>query len=629
MFVGLSYVTEGTSMARSLRPIDVFPLTTRTLSVLRVVDVTPGMRRVTLGGPALAAHTAENGYHVAAFRSDGVDDEFKILLKHPDAEVAVGPTQADGLLVWPRHDEHLVMRTYSVRRWNPETGEIDIDFVLHGVGAASTWARRTQPGDLMQIAGPKASSGHPVSADWTLIAGDETALPAIGRWLEEWPEGARGQVFIEVAEQSHRQQLPTPPGVEVTWLSRDGAEPGTTTLLYDAITGAEWWPGTAFAWVAGETHTLTPIRRWLRNERGLGKEQVEVTGYWRRHEVVASANDSAVPDEAARESAQEKFLHLSEIMPAVTIRIAATIGLAGAFNSAPRTVAELAAATETDPVGLGKMLRYLESIELTELHDDGRYSLTQAGKELENEFIGEILSLDGPEGHRELHGLLALSAAIRTGKGDHAAWFGAGFEESVQSDPTAILKRVEHEAEGAVYVTGSVAASPLFEGLTSLRVAGRAAGAFAERMVAVHPELRVSVLAAPSELAAMSTVHPDHERIVFEPGSMLEARPEPTDGYLICARVETLSDADAVFMLRQAAASLTEGGRIIIFGSVLDPDQAHDHDFEEDLLLFSLSGGSARFHEEYLRLFSKAGLELSAQDTVGWGRTIYALTARA
>ena len=209
-------------MARSLRPLDVYPITVRTLDVLRVADVTPGMRRVTLGGAELAAHTAANGYPVAAFRSDGFDDEGKLILQHPDAEVPVAPTQADGVLNWPRDNPHLLFRTYTIRRWDPAAGEVDLDFVKHGVGPATSWAYSVQPGERVTWAGPKSSAPHPVGADWTLVAGDETALPAIGRWLEEWPEGARGQVFIEVAEASHRQlDLPVPDGVEITWLTRD------------------------------------------------------------------------------------------------------------------------------------------------------------------------------------------------------------------------------------------------------------------------------------------------------------------------------------------------------------------------------------------------------------------------
>ncbi len=211
-------------MARTLRSLEVFPITTRMLQVIRTADVTPGMRRVTIGGPALAAHTADNGFPVDAFRSDGFDDEFKILLKHPDSEVIVGPVQADGVLNWPRGDDHLVLRTYTVRRWDPVMGEIDVDFVRHGLGPATTWAYTAQPGDEVQIAGPKMSGAQPVDADWVLVVGDETALPAIGRWLEEWQEGVRGQFFVEVAEEEHRQlDLPVPEGVELTWRVRNGA----------------------------------------------------------------------------------------------------------------------------------------------------------------------------------------------------------------------------------------------------------------------------------------------------------------------------------------------------------------------------------------------------------------------
>ncbi len=127
-------------MARNLRPFEVYPITTRMLEVLRVEDVTPGMRRVVLGGEQLAAHIATNGMPVNAFRSEGVDDEFKICFKHPDHDEIVGPVQSDGLVVWPRGDERLIFRTYTARRWDPVAGELTVDFVIHGVGPATTWA---------------------------------------------------------------------------------------------------------------------------------------------------------------------------------------------------------------------------------------------------------------------------------------------------------------------------------------------------------------------------------------------------------------------------------------------------------------------------------------------------------
>jgi NADPH-dependent ferric siderophore reductase len=614
-------------MAHSIRPLDVYPITTRTLEVLRVADVTPGMRRVTLGGPELAAHVADNGYPVAAFRSDGFDDEGKLFLKHPDAPAAVGPTQADGVLSWPREDPHLLFRTYTVRRWDPERGELDLDFVRHGVGPAAAWAYSVQPGETVQWAGPKMSAPHPVGVDWTLVAGDETALPAIGRWLEEWPEGARGQVFVEVAEASHRQlDLPVPDGVELTWLTRDGAEPGTTSLLFDAITSADWWEGKAFAWVAGETLTLTPIRRWLRGEKGLAKEQVEVTGYWRRQAVVVS-DDSGVQDLDATEDAGEAFHELTELASGFAVRVAATIGLASAISSGAKSIERIAAETRTDRAGLTKLIRYLAALGLVEDTAEG-IGLTGLGRELDDDYSEDELSLDRLPAQRELGGLLALLAAVRTGRGDHARWFGSDWSAR-ESDEAVLAGRIETEAEEADYTAGALAASPALAGLGTVAIAGRGSGGYARALVDAHPAVRVSVVAAPSEAEALLAVHGEHARIAYTPGSLMARRADPSDATLLADALHTLPDADAVHALREAAASTRDGGRLLVFGEVLDPALADDHDYEDDLIDFALTGGGARTHDEHLRLFAAAGLGEPERSTIGWGYTLYALTIRA
>ncbi|MFT4052088.1 MAG: siderophore-interacting protein, partial [Microbacterium sp.] len=554
-------------MARSLRPLSVYPITTRTLEVLRVADVTPGMRRVTLGGPELAAHTAANGYPVAAFRSDGFDDEGKLILPHPDLPNATGPTQADGVLNWPRGDERALVRTYTVRRWDPVAGEVDLDFVRHGVGPATTWAYRVQPGERVQWAGPKMSAPHPAGADWTLVAGDETALPAIGRWLEEWPEGARGQVFVEVAEASHRQlDLPVPAGVELTWLIRDGAEPGTTTLLFDAIRAADWWDGTVFAWVAGETTTLTPIRRWLRNEKRLPKEQVEVTGYWRRQEVVVDA--SGALDLEATEDDGAAFHELSEVAPGFALRVAATIGLGHALGAGTRSTADLAAATGTHPAGLGKLLRYLTTLGVTDSTDDG-FRLTSLGRLLEDDDLAAALDLGGIHAQRELGGLLALLSAVRTGRGDHARWFGAEWRERCENDPALLAARVEDDAEVAGYAAGALASAPVFDDVSTVTVIGQAASTFALALVEAHPALRARVLAAPSELAALRAVVGEHERISYTAGSPLARLSEPAGAVLLTGALDAFPAVDAVHALREAAASVNPDGSVLVFGRIL------------------------------------------------------------
>ncbi len=608
-------------MPRNLRPIEAFPITTRFLEVIRSVDVTPGMRRVTLGGAELAAHTAVNGYPVGAFRSEGFDDEFKILLKHPDAAEAVGPAQADGVLDWPREDPHMVLRTYTVRRWDPVRGEIDVDFVRHGVGPATSWAYRVQPGERVQVAGPKMSMGHPDGADWTLIAGDETALPAIGRWLEQWPKGARAQVFIEVAESAHRQELAVPPGVDITWLSRDGAEPGTTTLLFDAIRDAAWPEGRVFAWVAGEALTLVPIRRWLRQEKGLDKEQVEVTGYWRRQAVVVSAEDASMPDFDATGNDAQRLHELSEIAPGFALRVAATIGLALAFDRRDRTVAELADATGADPEALGKLLRYLEAIGVTERLADGRYRLTDLGRQLEDDRVSEALDAEGPVAHRELGGLLSLLSAVRTGVGDYPRWFGEAFARREEAEPARLAGRLEQETERAVYMAGAVASALTLPAGASVTVTGRGPGSFAEAIVQRHPGTRVELLGSASELRVLQGLHSD--RVGYAPGSIREPLAGRAHAVLLADALRSLPDADAVDALRGAAASIGEGGQVLLFTQPLNPELADDHAYEDDLIEFALHGGGLRTHEEHLALFAAAGLAEPARTTVGWGYTLY------
>ena len=363
-------------MARSSRRNDVHPISTRALNVLRVEDVTPAMRRVTLGGDQLRAFRSATGFAVADFRSTGFDDNLKIVLRHPDLDEPLVPTQGDGALAWPR-DPRSVVRTYTIRRWDPVAGEADIDFVGHGSGPATSWAYRVQPGELLHVAGPKMSRGYPEGVDWALVAGDETALPAIGRWVEESPAGLRAQVFVEVEERSHRQNLPVREGVSVTWLSRDGAAAGSTTLLLDAIRAAQWWEGSVFAWVAGEATSLTPIRRWLRDEKGVPKENLDVVGYWRRGDDQPDATDASAADD--EETGHDDLHDRIDMVPPFAVSVGVTVGLFDALNRRPATVTELAALTRTDEHGLGKLVRYLETLGAV-VADEGTYRLTAAGQ---------------------------------------------------------------------------------------------------------------------------------------------------------------------------------------------------------------------------------------------------------
>lgn len=417
-----------------------YPASTRFLQVLRVQDVTDGMRRVTLGGPQLAAHTANNGYVVPEFRSDNFDDSIKLILPQVPGDEPVGPTQRDRKLDWPAKSSSSPRRTYTVRRFDSQHGELDVDFVLHGSGPATSWASQAQPGDILQIAGPKSTSSQPQGADWILAAGDATALPALSRWLEEWPAGQRGKFFILVNEHSHRQQLPCPDGVEITWLFRSDAH-----TLYDAISSTDWLDGEVFAWVAGESASLKPIRRWLQEAKGLRKHQMHFSGYWKsrtkhystppRRATETPASPSAhtatantaeptqlAPHEGGHSgngtpihNAQAEFAALSDLTAAFAIRTAVTVGLGTTLATAPRDVHELAAATNTQATGLEKLLVYLETLGLVSRATSAQWQLTASGRILAEDATIEQLSDNNQRNQAALAGLVHLRTALVDG----------------------------------------------------------------------------------------------------------------------------------------------------------------------------------------------------------------------
>lgn len=245
--------------------------------VTAVRRLTPHMVRVTFGGPGLAG-----------FVDDGPDQRLKLFLPRAGAERTRVPDVPRGADWYPRWratdpDVRAVMRTYTVRASRPEAAELDIDFVLHGDrGPASAWAGRAEAGDAAVLYGAYAEHDPTPEADWRLIVGDETAVPAIGAILDDLPAGTPARVFAEVADEAECRTLTGAPGVDVTWVPRGGAPAGETSVLLSTLRGADLPDGVPYAWVAGESGAVKEIRRHLVRDRRIPKEAVTFMGYWRR-----------------------------------------------------------------------------------------------------------------------------------------------------------------------------------------------------------------------------------------------------------------------------------------------------------------------------------------------------------
>lgn len=173
------------------------------------------------------------------------------------------------------------MRDYTPRRYDAAANELDIDFVLHHHGPATDWAHRAEPGHLLGIAGPRGSFVIPTAFDWHLLIGDETALPAIGRRLEELPATAKAIVIVQTMTDDGRTGLASPCQAEIHWVTEDTATSGVSALE-TAIRGISLPEGEGYVWAAGEYNDIKAIREYLVNELGIDKKRIRASSYWRK-----------------------------------------------------------------------------------------------------------------------------------------------------------------------------------------------------------------------------------------------------------------------------------------------------------------------------------------------------------
>lgn len=243
------------------------------LRVDRVEDVTPLMRRVHFGGPGVAGYV-NAGAHIP---------NVKLYFPVPGEPLDL-PERGECGWEWKPGQRDRV-RTYTVRSLAPDASALSVDFVRHsGASVAAAWAETAAPGDeIAALAGGGVVVGE---AAWVLLAGDETALPAIAGTIERFGPQQRGVVLIEVAGPAEEQVLDAPAGVDVRWLHRDGAQPGSTTLLQEALASvelpaAELAAGSVEVWVSAESAVVRFARSHLKS-RGFPRKQQLIIGYWNR-----------------------------------------------------------------------------------------------------------------------------------------------------------------------------------------------------------------------------------------------------------------------------------------------------------------------------------------------------------
>lgn len=277
------------------------------LTVSQSQNITKNMRRVTLTGDDLAEFPegCEGGYVKLLFPPHGETE-----LPSAEAVDAGAP---------------VIMRTYTVRKFNKADLTLDIDLVLHGEvsedssltsssstasisgttsksGPASSWAAHAQPGDHMLMYGPGKVKFAQADADWLLFAGDMTALPAISCQLEQLPDNARGYAVIEINADEDQQDLKKPEGIEIIWVVNSHPD-SDNTVLSDAVKALPWLSGQVAIWAACEFNNMRLLRSYFKKEKQIGRDQLYVSSYWKmgqtedKHKIIKKQD--AISENAA------------------------------------------------------------------------------------------------------------------------------------------------------------------------------------------------------------------------------------------------------------------------------------------------------------------------------------------
>ena len=233
--------------------------------------LTPALVRVELGGGdlgGLAMPDATDAYVNVAIPPagapyDAVFDPQQVRADHPEH-------------TWPAR------RRYTVRAWDAGSGTLTVDFVVHGdTGVAGPWAAAVQPGDVLVFEGPSGGYRPDTQADWHLMVGDESALPAIAASLEVLPAGATAVVRLVCDGPDHELELPSAADVDLAWLHRAGGS-DDAALLPAAVRELTFPAGRVHAFVHGEAEEIRTIRRHLLTDRGLTRQDMSCSPYWRR-----------------------------------------------------------------------------------------------------------------------------------------------------------------------------------------------------------------------------------------------------------------------------------------------------------------------------------------------------------
>ncbi|MGW8482360.1 SIP domain-containing protein [Microbacterium sp. NPDC055903] len=555
------------------------PLVVRRVSVQRVEDVTPRMRRVVVGGAALGVQVID-GHEHRAFAAPGFDDHVKLVFATDGDIEAALPRQVATGIEWTVA-EHRAARDYTPRRVDLAAGELTLDFVRHGDGPAAAWAESAKPGDELCFVGPKSSVRLPEDIDWMVLIADETGLPAVGRFLDERPAACPVHVLVTVEDEQGIQPLVVADGDSLTWTIAQGADADALERAVRALPIPE--EGHGYVWAAAESRALLPVRRYFQREVGIPKDRLNITGYWHAE---AAEDETSVP----------AFPAVPDPLPWFAVRAALELGIIDALADGPMTERMLVQRIGAAPAGITAMLPVLTAHGVV-IDDGGMLRLGAAGEELLDEHEREeYLGLDADI----LLTLASLAPAIRAGDSSWAAHHGRTLATAADEEGTLGDELTEHAGRLAFLLDGLLA-DPLWA------------------------EAHTCVLVGPGSAAVAGAI----EDAGLDGLHVLHAGDEPPE------RQERLADLAVLALAlghrtdeesRVLLAGLAGSARMLVVIEEARPD-ALGGSAGDELLFYAATGSGLRDSAAIAALGAPAGWLLEREVELGWG-TIAAVLRR-
>ncbi|MFV0307910.1 MAG: methyltransferase [Desertimonas sp.] len=584
-------------------------ITIRELAVIDATDLSPSLRRIVLGGEQLDAFS-DGTWDLPAFTTASFDDHVKVFLRDGVTGALTLPTQDDGHLAWP-HDPRPVARDYTVRAYDAAERTLTLDFVRHEGGAAAGWAERARPGDRLHVAGPRGSHVYP-SNDWSLLVGDETALPAISRWLDEADDDAVSIVVIEVPTAEDRVLGRCPEGVDVVWVVRDEADDPATCLVR-ALARLRFPDGTPTIWAGGEFTKVRAIRRHLADARGIADDAIEATSYYR----------AGVSQDAEAEAYQRLEALVSLDTP-YAIRTLVTLGIPPLLDQGVESAEALAAQTGTQPRALTSLLRWLVPTGVIDEPWPGAFRLGTLGQPLLEDWLADDLHLDHAAVLLE-RAWAGLPHSLRTGQAAFPTVFGAGFWEYLDTRPAVSAWFDAMLAGWADEWVAAVAEAYDWDRFTNVADIGGGEGRLLAQILERHPQLRATLVEqastarrAETSLAATTVA----QRVEVAEGSFFDPWPVGPDAYVLAQVLHDWPDEQATAILRRGADVVGPNGRIIVVERMMDEKHPeHDH-LSMDLTMLAMFGAAERTLPEFEGLAGAAGLSVIGSHSSGAGLTL-------